>query len=767
MKQYYSIEEYRIYEKDGRSLALIDGWAVKEDGSFPVLSLQINGKEQSFRMVRMQQEEIVTRYDLSGDAVMCGFRLISLSEEKTENICLYGDGEILLQANQKKIRENTIRSGIIYYVDHMYADDEGNASLSGWAFSIDGSPLSFEVMDENGVSKNAKVRIYPRIDFPSLSDEQNRAGFQLNFKTSGKENIVLSTDQYKEIFRYSVQSAQRMDDSGLSRIVKKVNDSSVQRLKRYYHQHGLIQTVKKVINTARGIDAYHQWFLLHRTAEKELKKQREVRFSFAPLISVVVPTYNTPAAYLDEMIGSLVNQTYPNWQLCIADGSDKDHPVKKQLKEYAERDSRIRLVFLDKNYGISGNTNKALELAKGEYTGLFDHDDILEPDMLYEIVRSLQDVKHDVIYTDEDKLNSRSGRYEAPCLKPDFDLNLIRSENYITHFFVAKTELIRDSGGFHSEYDGSQDFDLTLRCVEKAQSIHHIAKVLYHWRMHGASTAEDPTSKLYCYESGEKAVRDHLGRMNIKASVKYFEDPLWGAYKVTYETAHPKVSVILRNADPQKDTGSCTSLLREAFDDVEIIIHKQSLNREIADAKGEYVLILDGCEPQDKDSLVNLSAYCEQKDTAVCAGMVLDQNGMIHDSGLIVGIGNGVCDAFRGLTRNGPGVFNKAVVSCEFSAVMPKAVMIRKKDWIRLGGLDETYRSNLSFADYCLRLRKENLKIVYCPYAVFTETQKPDSDEFRNEDLAVFRQRWADLMKNGDPYYNHNYERERGPWILG
>jgi len=766
VKQYYSVEEYRIYETDGRSLALIDGWAVNEDGSFPVFTLQINGEVRDFRMVRMPQEEIAAKYSLPSSAIMCGFRLTSLFDGNAESLCLYGDDQVLLEADRKKITANTLRSGIVYYVDHMYADDEGSGSVSGWAFSIDGSPLSFDVTDKNGVSRHPKCRTYPRIDFPSVSGEQNRAGFQLNFSTGGNENIIIYTDKYKEVLRYSAKAAQRMDDSGFSRMVKKVNDSSLQRLKRYYKQHGLIQTFRKVINTARGIDAYHQWFLLHKTGEKELKRQRETVFSYAPLISIVVPTFNTPAAYLDEMIGSVQKQTYPNWQLCIADGSDPDHPVRKQLKEYAELESRIKLVFLDGNYGISGNTNKALELADGEYTGLFDHDDILEPDMLYEIVNSLQNVHHDVIYTDEDKLNSRSGRYEAPCFKPDFDQNLLRSENYITHFFVAKTALIKESGGFHSEYDGSQDFDLTLRCTEKADSIHHIAKVLYHWRMHGASTAEDPTSKLYCYVSGEKAVRDHLARMNIKAKVKYFEDPLWGAYQVIYESSRPRITAVLRNYASESERAKCEQMLREADPDIEILVSDEPLNQSVSKAQGEYVLILNGCIPEKAEALTVLCAYCEQKDTAVSAGMVLGADGMIHSSGLILGIAEGLCDAFSGMDRNGPGVFNKAVVSCEFSAVMPEAAVIRKEDWIRLGGLDETYRSRLSFADYCLRLRKENRKIVYCPYVVFMRSST-DRDEYIKEDLSIFRDRWSSVLENGDPYYNRNYERERGPWILG
>jgi len=255
--------------------------------------------------------------------------------------------------------------------------------------------------------------------------------------------------------------------------------------------------------------------------------------------------------------------------------------------------------------------------------------------------------------------------------------------------------------------------------------------------------------------------------MNIKASVKYFADPLWGAYKVIYHSSAQTVSAVLRNFTSATEREKCERILKEARPDIEILDAEDSLNKTVAKAAGEYVLILNGCVPENADALLNLCAYCEQKDTAVSAGMVLGADGIIHSSGLILGIAEGICEAFNGMNRNGPGELKKAVVSCEFSAVMPEAVVIRKEDWIRLGGLDESYLSQLSFVDYCLRLREENRKVVYCPYAVFVQGDKHGTEDDMKEDMRIFKERWASILENGDPYYNCNYERDRGLWIIG
>ena len=243
---------------------------------------------------------------------------------------------------------------------------------------------------------------------------------------------------------------------------------------------GLGEYIVMRVNTAGK--PYKIWFEAHKPSEEELKRQRETVFGWEPKISIIVPTYRTPLEYLQEMIDSVRNQSYQNWELCIADGSEDDETVRKELERYSQIDSRIKYKILEKNLGIAGNTNAALELVSGEYTGLFDHDDILAPNALHEIVKALQEDKYDIIYTDEDKITGDTKEHIDPNFKPDFSMDLFRSHNYITHFFVAKTEIINKIGGFRSEYDGSQDYDLMFRCIENSNKIKHIPMILYHWR---------------------------------------------------------------------------------------------------------------------------------------------------------------------------------------------------------------------------------------------------------------------------------------------
>ena len=236
--------------------------------------------------------------------------------------------------------------------------------------------------------------------------------------------------------------------------------------------------------------------------KQRLRKQRHHHFEYSPLISVAVPAYRTPEKFLAQMIDSLLAQTYGNWELCIANGSPEDSAMKKVLEEYTKKDSRIRVSELTENKGIAGNTNAALEMAQGEFVGLLDHDDLLAPNALYEIVRALDEDRNlDAVYTDEDKVTTELDEHFQPHLKPDFNLDLLRSNNYICHFFVVRRSIVQKVGGFRQEFDGAQDHDFIFRCIETAEKVGHIPEILYHWRTHKASTADNPASKMYAFDA--------------------------------------------------------------------------------------------------------------------------------------------------------------------------------------------------------------------------------------------------------------------------
>ena len=283
-----------------------------------------------------------------------------------------------------------------------------------------------------------------------------------------------------------------------SRFFKKLSPYMIQKGLLYLRHYGLKEFWIRLHERFEPEEIpYGPWYEAYAPDQTVLDKQRKKKFVYAPLISVVVPAYRTPQLFLKQMIDSLIAQTYENWELCIANGSPEEESMRKTLEEYSSKDSRIRWMDLNENKGIAENTNAAFSMAKGEFVGLLDHDDLLSPNTLYEIVNALNEHEQaDAVYTDEDKVTAELDEHFQPHLKPDFNIDLLRSNNYICHFFVVRRQLVEEVGGFRREFDGAQDYDFIFRCVEKAREVVHVPEILYHWRTHKASTADNPASKM-------------------------------------------------------------------------------------------------------------------------------------------------------------------------------------------------------------------------------------------------------------------------------
>ena len=308
---------------------------------------------------------------------------------------------------------------------------------------------------------------------------------------------------------------------------------------------------------------YGPWYEAYVPDEKELNRQKEHKFCENLLISVVVPAFRTPEKFLRQMLDSVRAQTYANWELCIANGSPDDRGMQAVLEEYAKKDSRIRYKNLKDNLGIAENTNEAFSMASGEFVGLMDHDDLLAPNAFYEIISALEkDKEADAVYTDEDKVTTDLSEHFQPHLKPDFNLDLLRSNNYICHFFVVRRSIVEQVGGFRREYDGAQDYDFIFRCVEKARKVAHVPEILYHWRTHKASTADNPASKMYAFEAGKRAIEAHLKRTGTKGIVSHTKD--LGFYRVQYPVqGQPLVSIIIPNKDEKESLQACLKSIEE------------------------------------------------------------------------------------------------------------------------------------------------------------------------------------------------------------
>ena len=594
----------------------------------------------------------------------------------------------------------------------------------------------------------------------------------------------------------------------LKSIFANLNAETVRKGVDYLKLNGLRNLFSRLKQGYTAHDDYDSWFKNQRVMNYELMKQRKQVFSYYPKITIVVPTFNTPADMLKIMVDSVLSQSYQNWELCIADASDSAHPARQILKEFQEQDERIRVSFLSENAGISGNTNKGFELATGDYIGLLDHDDFLEPDALYEAVKLLNEYPYDCLYTDEDKYDSKKQKFISPNFKPDFAIDALRSHNYITHFFVARAELIRNVGGESKRYEGAQDYDLVLKCIEKSNAIGHIDKILYHWRIYSGSTAGNPKQKLYCYENGRKAIEDHLKRMDIKATVEQLEKPYWGLYRVEYDTGNnPLISIIIPNYENKAVLERCIDSLFNVntYNNIEIlIVENNSKSREIFDyyesiqkkhenvhviswtggefnysainnygasfAKGDYLLLLNNdTQMIAPDSIRDMLGICMRDDVGVVGAKLLYPDNTVQHAGVVIGIGGCAGHVFSRISKDDPGYMMRAVIDYDYSAVTGACLMTKKKLFETVGGLDEKLAVAFNDIDYCLKIRKLRKLVVYDAFSRWYHYESVSRGYENNinkitrfdKELMLFQNRWKDIIVNGDPFYNKNMMNEK------
>lgn len=330
-------------------------------------------------------------------------------------------------------------------------------------------------------------------------------------------------------------------------VSKALNKENWKKGVNYLNKYGVKGFIRKLKHLSPDTD-YNKWFLEQRVSDKLILEQANYKFEYEPEISITIPLYNTKREFLKDIMDSIVGQSYQKWELCLADGSKTDD-VEKYLREHYLSDSRIKYKRLNKNLGIAGNTNTALNMASGEFIMLADHDDVLEKDALFEIVSLLnKNRKLDIVYTDEDLTNKNGTKYLSPRFKPDFNINFLRSINYICHIFLVRKTILDKVGGFRTEFDGAQDWDLILRCCEQTEYIGHVPKILYHWRAHEGSTAGNPASKKYAIAAGRKAVEEHYKRLGLEAKIE--DTGIFVMFRTDFVVQNnPKISIIICNKD--------------------------------------------------------------------------------------------------------------------------------------------------------------------------------------------------------------------------
>lgn len=572
-----------------------------------------------------------------------------------------------------------------------------------------------------------------------------------------------------------------------------------------------VKTVRYVQNLKnhRSTD-YDAWIRKRLVTPEELERQKTQIFAYQPKFSILVPLYESDFHFLDELIVSVKEQSYSNWELCFSDGSKDKARLTQFLAPYMEKDSRIKLISEQEGpLPIPENTNQALRIASGEYIVLGDHDDLFTPDALYECVKVLNDKKVQVIYTDEDKVDQSGKLYFEPHFKPDFNLDLLRSDNYICHMFVVEKALVDKVGSFVPEFNGAQDYDFILRCTEQADGIYHIPKVLYHWRSHKNSTASAPEAKLYAFEAGRKAVQAHLDRLGIEGTVEDGEH--LGYYKTSYKIqGHPLISIVIPNKDHVEDLRKCIDSIEnkstyrnyeilivennstelETFayyaeldgkEHIRVLYWKEGFNYSainnfaVAQAKGEYILLLNNdTEIMNEDCLEQLLGYCQREEVGAVGARLYFADGSIQHAGVVIGLGGVAGHPFSGIFEE-LGVYHaRSKVACDYSAVTAACLMTKKSIYEEVGGLDEGYKVAFNDVDFCLKIRELGKLVVYNPYAKLYHYESksrgmedtPEKQIRFNEEVERMKSRWPEILEKGDPYYNPNLTLTKGDYSV-
>lgn len=564
----------------------------------------------------------------------------------------------------------------------------------------------------------------------------------------------------------------------VKQISERLNKENVKKGFEYIRRNGVSRfwTLAKAKAFPAG-KSYKEWYEEHCPTKEELMRQREVEFSVQPLISIVVPTYQTPIPFLKDMIDSVRKQSYEKWELCIADGSlngdendTKVIRVREELNRYSMEDKRIKVVYLEENQGIAENTNQALALAAGEYIGLFDHDDMLTPDALYEIVKAINDYDYDVLYTDEDKISEDSHDYKKPVFKPDYSPELLCANNYITHFFVAKKSIVDRLGGFRKEYDGSQDYDFIFRCVELAKKVGHVSKVLYHWRMHGGSVAGDPTSKMYAYDAGKKAIQSHYERVGIQANVEHMER--LGLYHTKYKMIkQPLISVIVYGEDDEKKKRCSEWFKRKDYSNLEILasagINVEEINALAEKARGSYLFFVsENLESVERDALQQMAGVLQIQNVGAVSGKVIGRKHTVEDVGVVFRTNGDLCKANYGIGDCDYGDMFRAKVMSNYSILSLNCFMTHKNTFEELGRFNKHFSLSFAAADYCLKLRMHGKRCVMQASTVWESKGSMRTGIINDEERERFYKEWQEVLRMGDSYYNSNYAKQGALYIL-
>ena len=560
-------------------------------------------------------------------------------------------------------------------------------------------------------------------------------------------------------------------------------------------------------------DIYAQWLRENSPTKADFHRMAEIGkvLKYQPLISIIMPVYNTDEVFLHEAILSVIDQVYPHWELCIADDASPKLHVREILEKYVAMDKRIKVVFRSENGHISACSNSALELATGEFIALLDHDDILTPDALYEVVLMLNiHPEADMIYSDEDKLNQQMERTQA-YFKPEWSPDSFLSQMYTCHLGVYRRSIIEEIGGFRKEYAGCQDYDLVLRFTEKTEKIFHIPKILYHWRIHPASAASGTQAKPYVYELIQKLLLETIHRRGEKGRIVEV-DNYPGNYIIRYDIKEYKlVSIIIPTRNLGSTLNTCLKSIFEksTYPNYEVIVidngsneletlsvfefwkeqeperfkcykldipfnYSRINNYAVTQANGDYLLLLNNdTEVMTPDWIEGMVEQAQREKIGAVGALLLFPDGLIQHAGVVLGIGDVGGHSHHGFLPTHPGYFGRIMNVNNYSAVTAACLMCRREVFEEVGRLDEELVVAYNDVDLCLKMLKNGYHNVYLPHVVLYHHESkscgyentPEKQSRSRREAKIMHSRWGELIEN-DPCYNRNLTRKKRDYSL-
>ena len=681
---------------------------------------------------------------------------------------------------------------------------QGFLRIRGWAIAAE--PVKIQVFDEDKKKIQAEILRTERVDVEQLYEEYEEMGIHDKTGFFAELTNLKGKILYVVFYAGDKKSVHIVHLNPAVVLQKKVQKYAEKGL-RYWRNQGSRALVDKMISKVKTASTreipYQKWIIRHLPGNKELEKQRREKFDYQPKISIVVPLYKTPEKYLLQLVESVKAQTYPNWELCLSDGSGENSPLTSFLKSLEAGDERIKVAYNEQALQISENTNAGIEIATGAYIAFADHDDELTPHALFECVKALnKDRKIRLIYSDEDKMSMDGHKFFQPHFKPDYNPDLLCTVNYICHLFVVQREILDQVGTFRKEFDGAQDYDFIFRCVEAVDpsEIYHVTKILYHWRCHEDSTAENPESKTYAFEAGKRAIEEHYYRTGIRAEV--YQGEFLGLYRTRFLRDYdPLISIIIPNKDHIEDLKRCMDSIdqKSSYKNYEYIIvennstdektfqYYKNLEEEnpkahvvywdkefnysainnygATFAQGEYILLLNNdTEIINETCLEELLGYCMRSDVGAVGARMYYEDDTIQHAGVVIGFGGIAGHCFVLQPRGTTGYCHRIICAQDYSAVTAACMLVKKSAFDEVGGLTEELAVAFNDIDFCMKLREAGYLIVYNPYAELYHYESksrgledtPEKVARFNKEMQIFERRWPDILRNGDPYYNPN-----------